>query len=249
MVCLVFLRIAPVWEGVVGFQRTPIPKSCMAGPAPRGSGARRRAPHARCAVLDHHNLLSAFHIARGCDGAEFGLVLSAKRIAKRITNSGNVERDEPCGEPRSASTEGVHAFLPVANHAATEQRTRGPRRTQGRDQRAASHGVVARHQCARRVALGRRSRTSIQNRPNSRSQVGVIAGGPQGRFIRNPTSGGYRCDLRGVQGPLGAHSCPSARTIRKGRPAHARSSANCSRRSCDTSRRVCTNANGVPRWE
>jgi len=163
MVCLVFLRIAPVWEGVVGFQRTPIPKSCMAGPAPRGSGARRRAPHARCAVLDHHNLLSAFHIARGCDGAEFGLVLSAKRIAKRITNSGNVERDEPCGEPRSASTEGVHAFLPVASHAATEQRTRGPHRTQGRDQRAASHGVVARHQCARRVALGSRSRTSIQN--------------------------------------------------------------------------------------
>ena len=190
-------------------------------------------------------IVANFHIARGCDGAEFGLVLSAKRI----TNSGNVERDEPCGEPRSASTEGVHAFLPVANHAATEQRTRGPRRTQGRDQRAASHGVVARHQCARRVALGRRSRTSIQNRPNSRSQVGVIAGGPQGRFIRNPTSGGYRCDLRGVQGPLGAHSCPSARTIRKGRPAHARSSANCSRRSCDTSRRVCTNANGVPRWE
>ena len=177
MVCLVFLRIAPVWEGVVGFQRTPIPKSCMAGPAPRGSGARRRAPHARCAVLDHHNLLSAFHIARGCDGAEFGLVLSAKRIAKRITNSGNVERDEPCGEPRSASTEGVHAFLPVASHAATEQRTRGPHRTQGRDQRAASQaswrGINVLGAWRSAHVRGRASKT----RPNGRSQVGVIAGG------------------------------------------------------------------------
>jgi len=91
-------------------------------------------------------------VGAGCDGVEFGLILSAKRIAKRITNSGNVERDEPCGEPRSASTEGVHAFLPLASHAATEQLTRGPHRTQGRDQRAASPGVVARHQCARRVA-------------------------------------------------------------------------------------------------